>query len=180
MRHNVNRDREIVIVSLDDIFIPEKTWQRVMRKDHAQIEQMRAGLAERTGVQVLYSGADMSKPEDTDVASAYGLVTSPFKSAYVSAKHGVVGLTKTVALETAESAITCNAICPGTVETPSLHQRLQATGDHDASLNAFIARQPMGRLGTPAEIAWLALYLASDESTFTTGHAHIIDGGWSN
>jgi 2-keto-3-deoxy-L-fuconate dehydrogenase len=66
------------------------------------------------------------------------------------------------------------------VDTPSLHQRLEATGDYDASLRAFIARQPMGRLGEPAEIAALALYLASDESQFTTGQCHIIDGGWSS
>ncbi|HEY0802652.1 MAG TPA: SDR family oxidoreductase [Steroidobacteraceae bacterium] len=102
------------------------------------------------------------------------------RCAYGVTKAAVIGLTKSIAADFVTSGIRCNAICPGTVETPSLHQRLEASGDHDASLKAFIARQPMGRLGTPAEIAWLALYLASDESAFTTGQAHIIDGGWSN
>jgi 2-keto-3-deoxy-L-fuconate dehydrogenase len=102
------------------------------------------------------------------------------RCAYGVTKAAVIGLTKSIAADFVTNGIRCNAICPGTVETPSLHQRLEDTGDHDASLKAFIARQPMGRLGTPSEIACLALYLASDESAFTTGQAHIIDGGWSN
>jgi 2-keto-3-deoxy-L-fuconate dehydrogenase len=72
-----------------------------------------------------------------------------------------------------------NCICPGTVESPSLHDRLRATGDFDAARAAFVARQPMGRIGQPEEIAHLAVYLGSDESSFTTGQAHIIDGGWA-
>ena len=114
-----------------------------------------------------------------NIASAHGLTASPFKSAYVTAKHGVVGMTKVVALETAEDPITCNAICPGTVDSPSLHQRLTATGDHDEALAAFVARQPMGRLGHPAEIAHLVLYLAHDASAYMTGQAINIDGGWT-
>lgn len=102
------------------------------------------------------------------------------RCAYGVTKAAVIGLTKSVAADFVTNGIRCNAICPGTIETPSLHQRLEATGDHDASLKAFIARQPMGRLGTPSEVALLALYLASDESAFTTGQTHIIDGGWSN
>jgi 2-keto-3-deoxy-L-fuconate dehydrogenase len=102
------------------------------------------------------------------------------RCAYGVTKAAVIGLTKSIAADFVTKGIRCNAICPGTVETPSLHRRLEDTGDHDASLKAFIARQPMGRLGMPAEIAALALYLASDESAFTTGQAHIIDGGWSN
>jgi 2-keto-3-deoxy-L-fuconate dehydrogenase len=102
------------------------------------------------------------------------------RCAYGVTKAAVIGLTKSIAADFVTKGIRCNAICPGTVETPSLHQRLEDTGDHDASLKTFIARQPMGRLGTAAEIAYLGLYLASDESAFTTGHAHIIDGGWSN
>jgi 2-keto-3-deoxy-L-fuconate dehydrogenase len=101
------------------------------------------------------------------------------RCAYSATKAAVIGLTKSVAADFVASGVRCNAICPGTVDTPSLHQRLEATGDYDASLRAFIARQPMGRLGEPAEIAALALYLASDESQFTTGQCHIIDGGWS-
>ena len=104
----------------------------------------------------------------------------PNRCAYSATKAAVIGLTKSIATDFATNGVRCNAICPGTVETPSLHQRLEATGDYDASRRAFIARQPMGRLGRPAEIAALALYLASDESEFTTGQCHIIDGGWSN
>jgi 2-keto-3-deoxy-L-fuconate dehydrogenase len=102
------------------------------------------------------------------------------RCAYSATKAAVIGLTKAVAADFVASGVRCNAICPGTVDTPSLHQRLEATGDYAASLRAFITRQPMGRLGEAAEIAALALYLASDESRFTTGQCHIIDGGWSN
>jgi 2-keto-3-deoxy-L-fuconate dehydrogenase len=102
------------------------------------------------------------------------------RCAYSTSKAAVIGLTKSIAADFVSSGIRCNAICPGTVETPSLHQRLEATGDFDASMQAFISRQPMGRLGKASEIAALALYLASDESSFTTGQCHIIDGGWSN
>ena len=104
----------------------------------------------------------------------------PNRCAYGATKAAVIGLTKSIAADFVANGVRCNAICPGTVETPSLHQRLEATGDYDASRRAFVARQPMGRLGRPAEIAALALYLASDESEFTTGQCHIIDGGWSN
>ena len=102
------------------------------------------------------------------------------RGVYSATKAAIIGLTKSVAADFVTSGVRCNAICPGTVDTPSLHQRLRASGDYDANLRAFIARQPMGRLGQPAEIAALALYLASDESQFTTGQCHIIDGGWSN
>ena len=104
----------------------------------------------------------------------------PNRCVYAATKAAVIGLTKAVAADFVSSGVRCNAICPGTVETPSLHERLKATGDFEASHAAFVARQPMGRLGTAAEMAALALYLASDESAFTTGQCHIIDGGWSN
>jgi 2-keto-3-deoxy-L-fuconate dehydrogenase len=104
----------------------------------------------------------------------------PNRFVYGATKAAVVGLTKAVAADFVTRGVRCNAICPGTVDTPSLHQRLAATGDHDAALAAFKARQPMGRLGTPREIAMLALYLASDESAFTTGQCLFVDGGWSN
>jgi 2-keto-3-deoxy-L-fuconate dehydrogenase len=84
-----------------------------------------------------------------------------------------------VAADFVGQGIRCNAICPGTVETPSLKGRLAATGDYEAALEAFKARQPMQRLGRPEEIAELALYLASDASAFTTGQTHVIDGGWT-
>ena len=104
----------------------------------------------------------------------------PNRCAYGTTKAAVIGLTKSIAVDFISSGIRCNAICPGTVDTPSLHLRLEASGDYEANLQAFIARQPIGRLGKPAEIAALALYLASDESEFTTGQCHVIDGGWSN
>jgi 2-keto-3-deoxy-L-fuconate dehydrogenase len=104
----------------------------------------------------------------------------PGRFAYGATKAAVIGLTKSVAADFVEQGVRCNAICPGTVETPSLLQRLGETGDYEAALAAFRARQPMGRLGRPEEIAALALYLASDESAFTTGAVHIIDGGWVN
>lgn len=104
----------------------------------------------------------------------------PNRCAYGASKAAVIGLTKSIAADFVTEGIRCNAICPGTVETPSLHQRLRATGDYESALAAFVARQPMGRLGRSGEIASLALYLASDESSYTTGQIHVIDGGWSN
>ncbi|HWK37054.1 SDR family oxidoreductase [Sphingomonas sp.] len=104
---------------------------------------------------------------------------APNRCAYGMSKAAVVGLTKSVAADYVTRGIRCNAICPGTIETPSLHDRLRATGDFDGALAAFRARQPMGRLGQPGEIAALALYLASDESAFMTGQSLMIDGGWS-
>ncbi len=104
----------------------------------------------------------------------------PNRFVYGATKAAVVGLTKSIAADFVANGIRCNAICPGTVDTPSLHERLKATGDYASAWAAFTARQPMGRLGQPAEIASYALYLASDESAFVTGQCHIIDGGWSN
>lgn len=103
----------------------------------------------------------------------------PDRFAYGATKGAVIGLTKAVAADFVGQGIRCNAICPGTVETPSLNERMAQTGDFGAARQAFIARQPMGRLGTTEEIAALALYLASDESAFTTGAIHVIDGGWT-
>jgi len=104
----------------------------------------------------------------------------PGRFAYGATKAAVIGLTKAVAADFVGQGVRCNAICPGTVETPSLNQRLADTGDYEAARQAFTARQPMGRLGKPEELAQLALYLGSDESSFTTGQIHIIDGGWIN
>jgi 2-keto-3-deoxy-L-fuconate dehydrogenase len=102
----------------------------------------------------------------------------PHRAVYGATKAAVIGLTKAVAADFVGKGIRCNAICPGTVETPSLAGRMAATGDLEAARKAFIARQPMQRLGKPDEIAALAVYLGSDESAFTTGTTHIIDGGW--
>jgi len=111
------------------------------------------------------------------VSSVKGVVN---RFAYGASKAAVIGLTKAIAADFVTRGIRCNVICPGTVDTPSLHERLRSTGDYDAALRAFAARQPMGRTGKPSEIAALALYLASDESSFTTGQPFVVDGGWSN
>ncbi len=103
----------------------------------------------------------------------------PNRFAYCASKAAVIGMTKAIAADFVTQGIRCNAICPGTVDSPSLHDRLRATGDYDTALAQFIARQPMGRVGRAEEIAALATYLASDESGFTTGQTHIIDGGWA-
>jgi len=89
------------------------------------------------------------------------------------------GLTRSIAADYVTHGVRCNAICPGTVESPSLQERMRAQGDYEKARAGFIARQPMGRLGTPEEIAALVVYLASDASAYTTGQLHIIDGGWT-
>jgi 2-keto-3-deoxy-L-fuconate dehydrogenase len=104
----------------------------------------------------------------------------PNRVAYGATKAAVIGLTKAIAADHVAQGIRAHAICPGTVESPSLEGRINAQADPVAARAAFIARQPMGRLGTPREVADLALYLASDEASYTTGQTHIIDGGWSN
>lgn len=121
-----------------------------------------------------------------NVASAASSIKGvPNRFVYATSKAAVIGLTKSVAADFITRGIRCNAICPGTVESPSLRERIaaqaQASGQTLAQVEAaFVARQPMGRLGTPVEIAALAVYLASDESAFTTGTQQVIDGGWSN
>ena len=121
-----------------------------------------------------------------NMASVAGSIKgAPNRFVYGSTKAAVIGLTKSVAADFITRGIRCNAICPGTVESPSLRERIaaqaQASGQTIAQVEAaFVARQPMGRVGRVDEIAALAVYLASDESTFTTGTAQIIDGGWSN
>jgi len=102
------------------------------------------------------------------------------RCAYGTTKAAVIGLTKSVAADYVERGVRCNAICPGTVETPSLGERIAALGDPVTARAAFVARQPIGRLGRPEEIAALCVHLASDESAYTTGAIHVIDGGWSN
>lgn len=101
----------------------------------------------------------------------------PNRFAYGTTKAAVIGLTKAIAADYVTQGIRCNAICPGTVESPSLQERLKATGDYESARKAFIARQPMGRIGTPEEIADLAIHLAT--ATYTSGQAYAIDGGWS-
>ncbi|WP_320195103.1 SDR family oxidoreductase [Agrobacterium rosae] len=103
----------------------------------------------------------------------------PNRFAYTASKAAVIGLTKSIASDFVTKGIRCNAICPGTVDSPSLHDRLRATGNYEQALADFIARQPMGRIAKAEEIAALVTYLASDEAGFTTGQAHVIDGGWT-
>lgn len=121
-----------------------------------------------------------------NMASAASSVKGvPNRFAYGASKAAVIGLTKSIAADYVLQNIRCNAICPGTVESPSLEGRIAEQASELGKSNeeirrSFMARQPMGRLGKPAEIAALAVYLASDESAFTTGTIHLIDGGWSN
>lgn len=126
------------------------------------------GMLERGGGSLVY------------VASVASSVTGvPNRFVYGATKGAVIGLAKAVAADFVGRGVRANAICPGTVESPSLQQRIKAQGgDYDAVRQSFVDRQPMGRLGTPEEIAALAVYLASDESAYTTGAIHVIDGGW--
>jgi 2-keto-3-deoxy-L-fuconate dehydrogenase len=112
-------------------------------------------------------------------SAASSIIGAPNRSVYGTTKAAVIGLTKSVAKDYITKGIRRNAVCPGTVDTPSLHERLHATGDYEAAHKAFVARQAMGRLATADEIAALVVYLSSDESAFMTGQAVVIDGGWS-
>jgi 2-keto-3-deoxy-L-fuconate dehydrogenase len=113
-----------------------------------------------------------------NIASAAGVFkAAPNRYVYAATKAAVAALTRAVAADFVAKGIRCNCICPGTIETPSMLDRAAAAGPNGREL--FVSRQPMGRLGTAEEIASLALYLASDESAFTTGIAHLIDGGWT-
>ncbi len=113
-------------------------------------------------------------------SAASSIIAAPNRFVYGTTKAAIIGITKAVAADFINDGIRCNAICPGTVQSPSLEQRIRDSGDYETARTAFIARQPLGRIGTAEEIAALAVYLASDESAFTTGVAHVIDGGWSN
>lgn len=112
-------------------------------------------------------------------SGASSIKGAPNRFVYGTTKAAVIGLTKALAADYIGQGIRVNAICPGTVESPSLEQRMAALGDVERARKEFVSRQPMGRLGKPEEIAALAVYLASDESGFTTGQIHIIDGGWT-
>ena len=121
---------------------------------------------------------DKGRGSIVNIASvASSIMGLPNRCIYGTSKAAVVGLTKSVAADFVTKGITCNAIAPGTVDSPSLHDRLKATGDYDAAMAAFVARQPMGRIGTAPEIADLVVYLASDETQYMTGQCISIDGG---
>jgi len=221
--------------------------------DIAEIKALRAQLERDHGVQVLFSGADMSRPPEIqtmlrgavarfggidilvnnagiqhvapvdefpvdkwdlilainlssafhtiqgslpsmkargwgriiNIASAHGLVASPFKSAYIAAKHGIVGLTKTVALETARQCITCNAICPGWVLTPLVQKQIEARAQQagisqDAARLALVSeKQPSGEFVTTAQLGELAVFLCSEAASQVRGVAWAMDGGWT-
>ncbi|HMQ56929.1 MAG TPA: SDR family oxidoreductase [Rhizobiaceae bacterium] len=132
----------------------------------------------RTIRAVLPSMLEKGEGAIVNMASVAGSVKGvPNRCAYGVTKAAVVGLTKSVAADYVARGIRCNAICPGTVESPSLQDRLKAQGDYDKARAAFIARQPIGRIGNPEEIAALAVHLAN--ATYTTGQAYNIDGGWT-
>jgi 2-keto-3-deoxy-L-fuconate dehydrogenase len=132
----------------------------------------------RTIKAVLPGMLERGKGSIVNIASVASSVKGlPNRFIYGTSKAAVIGLTKAVAADFVTRGIRCNAICPGTIDTPSLQERMRAQGDYEKARAAFVARQPMGRLGTPEEVGWLAVYLASDESSFTTGAIHIVDGG---
>lgn len=141
----------------------------------AMVRSIRAalpGMLERGGGSII------------NMSSAAGsIIGAPNRFIYGTTKAAVVGLTKSVAVDYVKQGIRCNCICPGTVESPSWHDRVtelgEQLGSYDAAMAQFVARQPMGRVASAEEIAALVVYLAADESAFTTGHTHIIDGGWS-
>jgi len=130
------------------------------------------GMAERGGGSIINMSSACSS-----------IIGAPNRFIYGATKAAVIGMTKSVAVDFVKDGIRCNCICPGTVESPSWHDRVKALGKHvgsyEEALKQFVSRQPMGRVATADEIAALVVYLASDESGFTTGHPHIIDGGWS-
>jgi NAD(P)-dependent dehydrogenase (short-subunit alcohol dehydrogenase family) len=149
----------------------EATWDALMRVNLKSMFLMsRAALAvmipRRSGVIV-------------NAASIAGIAGIPDRAAYVASKFGVVGLTKAMALDHVKDGIRVNCVCPGTTETPWIEKRLQEAPDPAAALAGLVARQPMGRLGRAEEMAAAYLFLASDESAFTTGTALIVDGGFS-
>jgi 2-keto-3-deoxy-L-fuconate dehydrogenase len=144
-----------------------------VKSAHRMIKAFLPGMLERAGGSIV------------NIASAASSVkAAPNRYVYGATKAALIGMTKAVAVDFVAKGVRCNAICPGTIQSPSLDERIAGlAASSGASLEevraAFVGRQLMGRLGTPEEIAYLALYLASDESAFTTGVAHVIDGGWS-
>lgn len=150
----------------------EEDWERSLTLNVTSMYRtIRAFLP---GMQERQSGAIVNI---ASVVSSVRGATNRF--AYGSSKAAVIGLTKSVALDFIDQGIRCNSISPGTVESPSLQGRMDATGDPVAARKAFIARQPMGRLGEPDEIASVAVMLASEDTAFMTGTNVVIDGGWS-
>ncbi|NDV02807.1 SDR family oxidoreductase [Pseudoroseicyclus tamaricis] len=151
----------------------EEQWERAVSLNLTAMYRMLRAL-----LPGMIAGGGGSIINMASVASS--VIAAPNRFAYGATKAGVIGLTKSIAADFITQGIRANAICPGTVDSPSLQARLHATGDYEAARAAFIARQPIGRIGTPEEVAALVVHLASDESSYTTGVAHVIDGGWAN
>lgn len=157
--------------------------------DAGEIESLRADLQARSGGKALYSAADMTRPAEiadmVRAASAHSLVASPFKAAYVAAKHGIAGLTKTVALECAEAGITVNAISPGYVLTPLVQAQIPDTArargitEDEVKRDVLLAAQPTKTFVGIDEVAGTALFLCSDAAANITGANISIDGGWT-
>ncbi len=150
----------------------EDEWERSLdlnlRSMYRTVRAFLPGMLERGRGSIINMSSGASSVKGVPNRFVYGVT-----------KAAVIGLTRSVAADFVGRGIRCNAICPGTVETPSLAERIAATEDPEQARRDFIARQPMGRLGRVEEIAELAVYLASDESSYTTGAIHVIDGGWA-
>ncbi|WP_397421107.1 SDR family oxidoreductase [Phenylobacterium sp.] len=152
--------------------VSDRVWDLAFDLNVRSMHRMTAaalpGMLARGGGSIINIGS---------VASSLKGVTNRY--VYSATKAAVIGMTKAVAMDFVGQGIRCNVICPGTVDTPSLGGRIASAADPEAARRDFVARQPMGRFGTAQEIANLALYLASDEATFTSGAVHVIDGAWS-
>jgi 2-keto-3-deoxy-L-fuconate dehydrogenase len=144
------------------------SWRLNVQSMHRVIRAFLPAMLERGGGSIV----NMSS-----VASS--LKGAPNRFVYGTTKAAVIGLTKAVAADFVARGVRCNAVCPGTIETPSLEQRIQAFDDPEAAKRSFLARQPMGRLGTAPEVAMAVVYLLADESAYVTGTTHLVDGGWA-
>lgn len=155
------------ILDADDAAM-EFSWRLNVQSMHRTIRAFLPAMLERGGGSIV----NMSS-----VASS--LKGAPNRFVYGTTKAAVIGLTKAVAADFVGRGVRCNAVCPGTIATPSLEQRIQAFDDPEAARASFLARQPMGRLGTAAEVAAAVVYLLGDESAYVTGTTQLVDGGWA-
>jgi 2-keto-3-deoxy-L-fuconate dehydrogenase len=144
------------------------SWRLNVQSMHRTIRAFLPAMLERGGGSIVNIGS---------VASS--IKGAPNRFVYGTTKAAVIGLTKSVAADFVARGVRCNAVCPGTIETPSLEQRIQASDDPEAARRSFLARQPMGRLGTAGEVAAAVVYLLGDESAYVTGTTHLVDGGWA-